>query len=50
MPNDARMVKDVITPLMAAIVGKPDFSSIQFTINRSKFLIGDFINAVVSFS
>jgi large conductance mechanosensitive channel len=43
------LVKDVITPLIAAIVGKPDFSAIQFTINGSKFLIGDFINAVVSF-
>lgn len=43
------LVKDVITPLIAAIVGKPDFSAIQFTINGSKFLIGDFINALVSF-
>src|ERR1043166_3607844 len=43
------LVKDLITPLIAAIVGKPDFSAIQFTINGSKFLIGDFINAVVSF-
>jgi large conductance mechanosensitive channel len=43
------LVKDVITPLIAAIVGKPDFSAIQFTIHGSKFLIGDFVNAVVSF-
>jgi large conductance mechanosensitive channel len=43
------LVKDLITPLIAAIVGKPDFSAIQFEINSSKFLIGDFINAVVSF-
>src|SRR6185369_15757371 len=43
------LVKDLITPLIAAIVGKPDFSAIVFTINGSKFLIGDFINAVVSF-
>jgi large conductance mechanosensitive channel len=43
------LVKDLITPLIAAIVGKPDFSAIQFEINHSKFLIGDFINAVVSF-
>ncbi|MGI8961488.1 MAG: large conductance mechanosensitive channel protein MscL [Bryobacteraceae bacterium] len=42
-------VKDLITPLIAAIVGKPDFSGIAFTINNSKFLIGDFINALVSF-
>jgi large conductance mechanosensitive channel len=43
------LVKDLITPLIAAIVGKPDFSSIVFTANNSKFAIGDFINAVVSF-
>lgn len=43
------LVKDLITPLIAAIVGKPDFSAIAFTINNSKFPIGDFINAVVSF-
>ena len=43
------LVKDLITPLIAAIAGKPDFSAIQFEINKSKFLIGDFINAIVSF-
>jgi large conductance mechanosensitive channel len=43
------LVKDLITPIIAAIVGKPDFSAIVFEVNRSKFLIGDFINAVVSF-
>jgi large conductance mechanosensitive channel len=43
------LVKDLITPLIAAIVGKPDFSAIVFTINGSKFLVGDFINAIVSF-
>ncbi|MFL6352162.1 MAG: large conductance mechanosensitive channel protein MscL [Bryobacteraceae bacterium] len=43
------LVKDLITPLIAAIVGKPDFSAIAFTINNSRFLVGDFINAVVSF-
>lgn len=42
-------VKDIITPLIAAIVGKPDFSQLTFTINNSKFSYGDFINAVVSF-
>jgi large conductance mechanosensitive channel len=41
--------KDLLTPLIAAIAGKPDFSAIQFTINSSRFLIGDMINAVVSF-
>jgi large conductance mechanosensitive channel len=43
------LVKDLITPLIAAIVGKPDFSNIVFTVNSSKFAIGDFINAIVSF-
>src|SRR5947209_6430984 len=42
-------VKDLITPLIAAIVGQSDFSTISFTINNSQFLIGDFINSVVSF-
>jgi len=43
------LVKDLITPIIAALVGKPDFSAIQFEVNGSKFLIGDFINALVSF-
>jgi large conductance mechanosensitive channel len=43
------LVKDLITPLIAAIVGQPDFSAIAFEVNGSKFPIGDFINAVVSF-
>ena len=42
-------VKDLITPLIAAIGGKPDFAALGFTINHSRFLLGDFINAVVSF-
>ncbi len=41
--------KDLLTPLIAAVVGKPDFSAIKFTINGSVFPIGDFINATVSF-
>lgn len=43
------LVKDLITPLIAAIGGQPDFSAISFTINNSKFLIGDFLNSLVSF-
>jgi large conductance mechanosensitive channel len=43
------MVKDLLTPLIAAIVGQPDFSAITFTVNGSQFLIGDFINALVAF-
>ncbi|WP_375491910.1 large conductance mechanosensitive channel protein MscL [uncultured Jatrophihabitans sp.] len=43
------LVKDIITPLIAAIGGKPDFSSLAFTVNKSRFEYGAFINAVVSF-
>ena len=43
------LVRDFITPLIAALVGKPDFSEINFTINGSKFMVGDFLNALVSF-
>jgi large conductance mechanosensitive channel len=43
------LVKDLLTPLIAAIVGQPDFSAIVFTVNGSKFLIGDFINALLAF-
>jgi len=42
-------VKDLLTPLIAAIVKQPNFSAIAFEINGSKFLIGDFVNAIVSF-
>jgi large conductance mechanosensitive channel len=43
------LVKDLITPIIAAAVGKPDFSGIHFDVNGSRFLIGDFINALLSF-
>jgi large conductance mechanosensitive channel len=43
------MVKDLITPLIGAFGGTPNFSGISFTINHSKFMIGDFINALISF-
>jgi large conductance mechanosensitive channel len=43
------LVKDLITPLIAALAGKPDFSALHFTVNNSVFPYGDFINAVVSF-
>jgi len=43
------MVKDLLTPLLAAIAGKPDFSAISLTINNSQLLIGAFINDVISF-
>ena len=43
------LVKDLITPLIAALFGKPDFSGLWFEVNSSRFLYGDFINAVVAF-
>ena len=43
------LVADIITPLIAAIAGKPDFSKLQFTIHKSTFLYGSFINAVLAF-
>ena len=43
------LTKDLLTPLIAAVAGKPDFSSIIFTINGTAFPVGDFINSVVSF-
>jgi large conductance mechanosensitive channel len=42
-------VKDLMTPLIAALFGTPDFASLTFTINNSKFLYGDFVNAVIAF-
>ena len=42
-------VKDLITPLIAAVAGKPDFSALALTINGSRFPVGDFLNALVSF-
>jgi len=42
-------VKDLLTPFIAAIVKKPDFSAIAFTLNSSQFMIGDFINQLISF-
>lgn len=43
------LVKDFITPLVAAIAGKPDFAGLYFTINNAQFKYGDFINALITF-
>lgn len=43
------LVKDFITPVIGAIGGKPDFSGLHFTLNGSRFLYGEFINALLSF-
>lgn len=43
------LVTDLITPLVAAIFGKPSFAGLSFEINKSTFLYGAFVNAVLSF-
>ena len=45
----AAVVADLITPLVAAIAGKPNFAALKFTVNRSTFLYGSFINALLTF-
>ena len=43
------LVKDLITPLIAAIGGNPDFDFLHFTVHRSLFLYGDFLNSLIAF-
>ena len=43
------LVKDLITPLIAAVGGKPNFGALAFTINDSRFAYGDFLNALLTF-
>jgi len=43
------LVKDLLTPIIAAVVRKPDFSAFSFELNGAKFLYGDFLNATISF-
>ena|ERR1700761_5278414 len=43
------LVKDLITPIIAAFAQKPDFSGFFFELNGAKFLYGDFLNTVISF-
>lgn len=42
-------IADLITPLIAAIFGQPDFSNLTFTLNNSVFRYGNFINVVITF-
>ena len=42
-------ITDIITPIIALIFGKPDFSGLTFSINSSHFLYGDFINVLITF-
>jgi large conductance mechanosensitive channel len=43
------LTKAFLTPLIALIVGKPDYSSLKFTVRTTTFPVGDFVNAVISF-
>jgi large conductance mechanosensitive channel len=43
------LVKDLITPLIAAVGGEADFGRLAFTINGSRFGYGDFLNALLTF-
>ena len=45
----AALVKDIITPLIAAVGGKANFGNLAFTINDSRFAYGDFLNALLTF-
>lgn len=45
----ASLVADLLTPLIGAIIGEQDFSSLSFTINKSEFTYGNFINALIAF-
>jgi large conductance mechanosensitive channel len=43
------LIKDLITPLIAAAGGQPNFASLFFTVNKSRFSYGSFANAALSF-
>ena len=43
------LVKDVMMQFIAAIVGKPDFSALKFAVNGTPIMIGNFVNAAISF-
>jgi large conductance mechanosensitive channel len=42
-------VTDLLTPLVAAIFGQPDFNSLKFTVNGSVFRYGHFLNVLIAF-
>lgn len=46
----AALVRDILTPLLAALIKQPDFSALAFTVNGSRFAYGDFLNALISFA
>ena len=44
------LVADILTPLIAAIAGKPNFANLKFTVHHSTFLYGDLVNAAITFA
>jgi large conductance mechanosensitive channel len=45
----ASFVANILTPLIAAVIGKPDFSDLSITVNNSKLLYGTFLNSLIAF-
>jgi large conductance mechanosensitive channel len=45
----AALVDDLITPIIGAVLGETDFSSLTFSVNGSEFLYGAFISAAITF-
>ena len=43
------LVSDILTPVIGVVIGKPDFSSLSFTIRSSVFNYGNFLNALITF-
>lgn len=43
------LVSDIINPLLAAVVGKPDFSALTLNVNGGVIKYGNFLNALISF-
>jgi large conductance mechanosensitive channel len=43
------LVADVLNPLIAAVVGKPDFSAIVLNVGSGHVKVGNFFNALISF-
>jgi large conductance mechanosensitive channel len=43
------LVRDLITPIIAALFGQPNFERLAFTINGARFSYGDFLNALLTF-
>jgi large conductance mechanosensitive channel len=44
------LIENLVMPIVAAVVGKPDFRSLTFTINDSVFRYGSFITDVIQFA